>query len=289
MKNFRILFIAMTAIFISFSVSAQNSRIQTGIQPNFHSNFIVKCQDLVVERLAVIDQTATSIKYKYSIKNIGTAKANLDGPTRANHDNVAVQAFLSKDASYDKTDLPAGGTILGVSPLGFLEPGHSKVGQFQSTIAGNTYDYNYLILIVDWKKSVNECKETNNFKVIKLQKPCPDLVFTRVILTNKTENSVAYKYTVKNIGTARVQLNNVAVQAYLSGNSTLESFDIPAGGRVLSTNSGEVLRPGQSMTQTFQSNTRENPFQYQMLLLKVDSNNNVRECNEDNNLGSTRL
>lgn len=288
MKSIKNLFIALTAIFMSFSATAQ-STAHPGHQPSFKTTLTAKCPDLVVSQLTVVNQTANSIKYKYVIKNIGSAKANLDGPTKANHDNVAVQAFLSKDATYDNSDLPAGGTVVGVSPLGFLAPGKTKSGQFQANVAGNTYNYNYLILLVDWKKSVRECKERNNAKAIRLKRPCPDLVVTRLMVTDKTKNSVAYKYTIKNQGTAKVQLSKVAVQAYLSGDSKLDKFDIPAGGRVLSTNPGKVLDPGQSMTQSFQSNTKENPFQYNLLLLKVDSHNNIKECNERNNLGRTKL
>lgn len=284
MKNLRNLFIALSALFISFSASAQNTA-----QPSHRLNITTKCPDLVVSRLAVINQTANSIQYKYVIKNVGSSKANLDGPTKANHDNVAVQAFLSKDASYDKSDLPAGGTIVGVSPLGFLAPGKTRSGKFQATVAGNTYDYRFLILIVDWKKSVKECNERNNIKAIKLQRPCADLVVSRLEVTNKTSKTVAYRYVIKNVGTARVQLSKVAVQAYLSGDSKVDKFDVPAGGRVLSTNPGEVLRPGQSITQSFKSNTKENPFQYKLLLLKVDAHDNIKECKENNNLGRAKL
>ena len=46
--------------------------------------------DLIITELSVTCWTPTSISYSYTIKNVGTAPANLDGPTSADPDNVSV-------------------------------------------------------------------------------------------------------------------------------------------------------------------------------------------------------
>ncbi|MEO8497239.1 MAG: hypothetical protein ABI614_19375 [Planctomycetota bacterium] len=69
---------------------------------------------------------------------MGPAPANLDGLTTANHDNVSVQAFVSADMVFNNGgDIGAGGSILGVSPLGMLNPGETLTGTFG---AGLTFD-----------------------------------------------------------------------------------------------------------------------------------------------------
>lgn len=120
--------------------------------------------DLIVLELQVLGHTADSITYSYVIRNIGTGPANLDGPTAADADNVSVQAYLSDDTIFNNAgDAPAGGTILGPSPLGLLNPGQTFSGSFSSgTLGANPADYAYLTLMVDWGEVVAESDETNN-------------------------------------------------------------------------------------------------------------------------------
>ncbi|MDI6793521.1 MAG: choice-of-anchor D domain-containing protein, partial [bacterium] len=126
--------------------------------------------DLVVSSLTVTSWAPTSvnqsysINYSYTITNIGTAPANLDGPTEENYDNISVQACLSADTIFfNEGDIAAGGTILGVSPLGELAPGNSFSGSFGCSVA--TIDPSvtpYLILMVDWGQRTAESDESNN-------------------------------------------------------------------------------------------------------------------------------
>ena len=82
--------------------------------------------DLILTSLTVTVQSANSISYSWTIQNVGDSPANLDGPTSNEADNVSVQAFLSQDTIFENAgDSPAGGTILGLSPLGLLNPGQS--------------------------------------------------------------------------------------------------------------------------------------------------------------------
>lgn len=119
--------------------------------------------DLILTSLTVTAHTPNSISYSWTIRNIGDVPANLDGPTSAEEDNVSVQAYLSQDTIFENAgDSPAGGTILGLSPLGFLNPGESISGSFSSGTFVDPCSFAYLTLKADWGGSVSEVDEFNN-------------------------------------------------------------------------------------------------------------------------------
>lgn len=292
MRTLQIIFVLIASILFIQNIDAQ--KLQNHAEKRkLNSNFkkIVRCSDLIVSKLKVTKMTSTTIAYSYQIKNIGKGTASLEGATKVAHDNIKVQAFLSKDNKYSKDDLPAGGTIVASSPAGKLTSGQVKNGKFKSTVKKNPKNYKFLILLVDWGKTLKECNERNNEKAIPLHSRtsrCPDLVVDQLRVLDKGVDFVKYRYVVKNIGNKAVDVKRITVQAYLSTDRLYQSDDIPAGGRVLSVTS-KILQPGQTIEQEFRSNTRENPLQYGALLMKVDKENKVRECRENNNLKATPL
>jgi hypothetical protein len=126
--------------------------------------------DLIVTELEVLDFVedvppgAGMIEYGYTIQNVGGMPANLDGPTALDADNVSVQALLSADDIFGNAgDLPAGGRILGSSPLGWLNPGETFSGSWGADPAAvNLLTHPYLVLMVDWGDVVAESDESNN-------------------------------------------------------------------------------------------------------------------------------
>ncbi|MEY2488178.1 MAG: hypothetical protein QOC70_120 [Verrucomicrobiota bacterium] len=123
----------------------------------------LKVPDLVISSLSAKLVTPNSVKYSWTITNVGSGPANLDGPTASNADNVKVQAMLSKDTVFGNAgDVPAGGTILGPSPLGKLDPQASKSGTFTATFQGNLTQLPHLVLKVDPGNAVAELNENNN-------------------------------------------------------------------------------------------------------------------------------
>jgi len=121
----------------------------------------LKLPDLVISSLSAKLIAPNRVQYSWTVTNVGNAPANLDGPTAAK--NVAVQAFLSKDTVFGNTgDVPAGGTILGSSPLGPLAPQASKSGTFTATVQANFTKLTQLVLKVDSGKVVTEFNEDNN-------------------------------------------------------------------------------------------------------------------------------
>jgi len=123
----------------------------------------LKVPDLVISSLSAKLVAPNSVKYSWTITNVGSGPANLDGPTASNADNVTVQAMLSKDTVFGNAgDVPAGGTILGTSPLGLLAPLASKSGTFTATFQGSITQLPHLVLKVDFGNVVSELNENNN-------------------------------------------------------------------------------------------------------------------------------
>jgi hypothetical protein len=248
--------------------------------------------DLVVSALSVTSWTPNSISYSYTIKNIGTAPANLDGPTSADSDNVSVQAYLSADTVFaNGGDIPAGGSIVGSSPLGNLNPGQTLNGSFTSGAAVDPNATPYLVLMVDSGNVVAESNERNNTLATPVVAK-PDLIVSALSVTSWTANTISYRYTIKNIGTGPANLDgptsanadNVSVQAYLSRDTIFaNSDDIPAGGTIIGNSPLGVLNPGDTFTGFFSASAKVNNDITPYLVLKVDFGNVVAESDETNN------
>ena len=118
-----------------------------------------KIPDLVISSLSARLDASNRVQYSWTITNVGIGSARLQ--------NVTVQAFLSKDTVFGNAgDAPAGGTIVGSSPLEELAPKASKSGTFTSNFQGNVSALPHLILKVDFSKRVAELNENNNTAVV---------------------------------------------------------------------------------------------------------------------------
>ena len=119
------------------------------------------CPDVLMSEFE-ITSTINAITYNYTIKNIGSALANLNGPTDSNVDNLSLQNWLSVDSIYGNSDdRAASGSIIGVgNNLPILQPNETYSDNYQASYFSG---YNYLFVIVDWGDAVkNECDEANN-------------------------------------------------------------------------------------------------------------------------------
>jgi len=68
----------------------------------------------------------------------------------------------------------AGGTVVGISPIGVLNPGESRSGSFSSTPSQDPCGFAYLVLMVDWGGVVDESDETNNTRAASID-CCPEM------------------------------------------------------------------------------------------------------------------
>ena len=65
--------------------------------------------DLVISSLSAELIAPDRVTYSFKITNVGAVPVSLDGPTAVEHDNVSVQAYVSKDTVYrNDDDKPAG-------------------------------------------------------------------------------------------------------------------------------------------------------------------------------------
>jgi Concanavalin A-like lectin/glucanases superfamily/Putative metal-binding motif/PKD domain/SprB repeat/CARDB/Fibronectin type III domain len=107
---------------------------------------------------------------------------------------------------------------------------------------------------------------------------CADLVVTNLQVTALSPY-IQYSYTIKNIGTVSANLSSAILQAYVSSDIILgNTGDLGAGGTYLSGSlaSNAVINGNFSGGVV---NTNTHPY----LVIKVDSNNGIVECNESNN------
>ena len=127
--------------------------------------------DLVISSLSAKIVAPNRVQYSWTITNIGTGPVSLDGPTANNSDNLKVQAMVSKDTVFGNAgDVPAGGTIVGTSPLGNLAPGASRNGTFTATVQANFTQLPHLVLKVDPGNAVTELNENNNTAAVAIGK-----------------------------------------------------------------------------------------------------------------------
>ena len=135
----------------------------SGVQAQVNPPQPLQIADLVISSLSAKFIPPNKIQYSWTITNMGTGPARLEGPTSASSDNVKVQAFLSKDTIFGNAgDIPAGGTIVGSSPLPNLAPLASKSGTFTATFQGNLSQQPHLVLRVNFGNVVAELNENNN-------------------------------------------------------------------------------------------------------------------------------
>lgn len=110
----------------------------------------------------------------------------------------------------------------------------------------------------------------------------PDLVFTNVTITSRTDTVINYAYTIKNIGGGTIpSLYNVCIQNIYSANTIfLDSGDKAAGGGILAVD--QPLAPGESYSGTFAASGAV-PSGMLYLMGQIDWGNYVTESDESNN------
>lgn len=122
------------------------------------------CPDLTITNLQVTAYTSNSINCTFNVNNIGTANANLNGPTTASNDNVSYQVYLSADMILGNADdLP----VWIVRPLASIILGvqsgiNSTFGYTSSSLNVNPTTHPYLLVKADAGNILGECNESNN-------------------------------------------------------------------------------------------------------------------------------
>jgi len=129
--------------------------------------------------------------------------------------------------------------------------------------------------------------------------PCPNLTFTSLSVECHNSNTIQYSYVFENNGLSTTSLSTstgVVIQAYLSADPVYSAgTDLPAGGFVLGAGTGAALDPGQDWCGNFtagggaSSSIVVDPVATPFLILIIDSNDNLTECDESDNIIYAKL
>jgi len=122
----------------------------------------------------------------------------------------------------------------------------------------------------------------------------PDLIVAELSVLSYDEelNTIAYSFTIQNVGTAAADGDLVAVQAFVSADAIFNNGnDLAAGGTYLFPSPG-LLYPGDTFSATFSSGIPDGDFTvaaYPYLVMMVDWAEAVVESDETNNTRATSI
>ncbi len=122
---------------------------------------------------------------------------------------------------------------------------------------------------------------------------CPDILFTEVKIIQENDKWATLQFTIKNQGDGVFYLygkgagkeDNLVINAYISGVTTLTRGAIPIGGQILPEDSkwANELKKGDSVTSQIKLDVRKKTRYMKSLILSLDSNQFVHECDRANN------
>lgn len=128
---------------------------------------------------------------------------------------------------------------------------------------------------------------------------CPDLVVDSLVLVKRDKKNAYVSFQVKNVGKGAINVigdpnnksDNIVVGAYFSGTRKYSRGALLAGELFLTglEESKGILFPGQIMTGKMKVSRKKQSKYTKVLIIQVDSQGIVIECNETNNTGSVLL
>ena len=119
---------------------------------------------------------------------------------------------------------------------------------------------------------------------------CPDLSISELQIVEEKRKCLIVQYTVTNTGNSDVNLfgelrsknDNIAIQAYFSGDRRLNKGDVLGDG-VFITGDVPILKPDSSFSSVMEISLKEKTNHVGVLILKVDATHRANECDETNN------
>lgn len=124
-----------------------------------------QCPDLIIESVRILKKTKKWVTLEYTITNQGAGSVALLGASKAETDNLALRAYMSRTEKLTRGSITLGGTYVDDLPKssdGQLNPGNKYTGKIRLDIRKLTKFTPTIILELDPYMSVLECDETNN-------------------------------------------------------------------------------------------------------------------------------
>lgn len=142
--------------------------------------------------------------------------------------------------------------------------------------------------------------------VFEIEKPkvavkdeCPDIYFAKLAILEQDDKWATIEYTVSNKGNGRFILfgeNNgrqqhLAIRAYISGVEVMSRGALPIGGQFVKEIPGQIgiLQPGESHTGKVKLDIRKKTRYMKSLILSLESDQFIDECDKTNNTGAVVL
>lgn len=147
--------------------TADSEKETTNPEPIFDPN---NCPDLRIEAIKVVKQSKNAVTIEYTIKNIGTGPANLEGISKKEKDNIAVKAYMTSSSKLVKGALILGGDFVkNRKNKGDLMPNETYTTTIKLDTNEMTKFTPIVILELDTFGQIQECDETNNLNHIKVR------------------------------------------------------------------------------------------------------------------------
>jgi len=233
--------------------------------------------DLVVDNITITNVSGNIVNFNFTIRNSGWAPLPIS--------KMYYQAYVSKDAVYDGTDQPAGGSNLNTNLPDLLHD-QTYTGSWTSYPFVSITEYPYIILQFNpqYGKVVPECNTANNVGSAYIGCNLAELSITNLVINSVIGNNVTFTYTIKNTGWDKLYLNRMYLKTYTSLSPTSGFFSLPAGEGIIGEDA-PVLAKDEEYTGTWTSTASGSLSFYKYLIVQFTTRPGATmpECNYGNN------
>ncbi len=128
-----------------------------------------------------------------------------------------------------------------------------------------------------------------------LDEPCPDIAFLHLYLKKEDDRYASLEYHIQNQGEGNFIITDdtdkLIIRAFISGVPKLTRGAIPIGGMTFEKEEGHprMLRPGEKLIGEIKLDIRKKTRYMKCLILQLDSDQFVQECDRTNNTSAVIL
>ncbi|GIV31919.1 MAG: hypothetical protein KatS3mg030_221 [Saprospiraceae bacterium] len=125
--------------------------------------------------------------------------------------------------------------------------------------------------------------------------PCPDVAFTSLSIVSESDKEANLIYTITNLGLGDFHLcddsDKLIIRAYISGVTKLTRGAIPIGAVILEKKEGvpPLLKKGETFRGSVKFDVSKKTRYMKCLILQLDSEQFIRECDRTNNTAAVVL
>ncbi|MFN6484393.1 MULTISPECIES: CARDB domain-containing protein [unclassified Nostoc] len=266
--------IATGNYYLLYQADGAGNAVESNETNNFASKAIAITQaDLIIQNAVSPSTTAvgSTIQLSYQVKNQGVGGAVA----------TTTKFYISKDNAFSTDDVLLGSDGVNAIAAGATSSETASLIINNAIAAGNYY----LLYKADANGNIGESNETNNIvsKAIAINGPKPDLIIQNISTPSLVDpgSLITVNYQLANQGTASA--DSSTTKFYLSKDTTLSSDDtyLSYSRSYFFSGLGAGKYSSESYSLILSSNIT---FGNYYLLLQADSNGEIFESNENNNV-----